>query len=378
MPAVMSRPPRSRRPSRSARTVGADAPGLGASDAEAARYATAYHAPVLAAETVAGLVTDPAGLYVDGTLGGGGHSAALLDALAPGALVVGIDQDAEALATARARLAADEAAGRFVALRGNFADVAALLDAAGLGPRHGRAAAGVLLDLGVSSRQFDAPTRGFAFMHDGPLDMRMDGQAGETAADLIDRLTETGLADTIYAYGEEGRSRQIAAAVKRAVRMETTADLAAAIRASVPTRDEGKALARVFQALRIAVNDEMEVLERALPAALGVLARPAAGRPGGRLAVIAYHSLEDRRAKHFLRTGRFEADIQKDAFGRPLTPFAAVTRRAVVATDAEVARNGRARSARLRIAEVSLPAAAETPHAARGPRTEPPERRPGA
>ncbi|HEX8386799.1 MAG TPA: 16S rRNA (cytosine(1402)-N(4))-methyltransferase RsmH [Rubricoccaceae bacterium] len=331
-------------------------------DEQAARYATAYHAPVLAAETVAGLVTDPAGLYVDGTLGGGGHSAALLDALGPDALVVGIDQDAEALGTARARLADAEAAGRFVALRGNFADMAALLDAAGLGPNHGRPAAGVLLDLGVSSRQLDAPARGFAFMSDGPLDMRMDGQNGETAADLIDRLTETGLADTIYAYGEEGRSRRIAQAIKAAPRMETTADLAAAVRASVPTREEGKALARVFQALRIAVNDEMDVLERALPAALDVLA------PGGRLAVIAYHSLEDRRAKHFLRTGRFEADVEKDAFGRPLTPFVAVTRRAVVATEAETARNGRARSARLRIAE----------KAADGPRPEPPERPSGA
>lgn len=352
MPVLMSRPPRPRRPSRTQR-LGADAPGTAGGDAGAG-YATVYHAPVLAPETVAGLVTDPSGLYVDGTLGGGGHAAALLEALGPGALVVGIDQDAEALATSRARLADAEAAGRFVALRGNFADVEALLSGAGLGPAHGRPAAGVLLDLGVSSRQLDAPQRGFAFMHDGPLDMRMDGQAGETAAELVARLTETELADTIYAYGEEGRSRRIAQAVKHAERMETTADLAAAVRASVPTRDEGKALARVFQALRIAVNDEMGVLERALPAALEVLA------PKGRLAVIAYHSLEDRRAKHFLRTGRFEATVEKDAFGRPLTPFEPVTRRAVVATPAEVARNGRARSARLRIAEKTASESSET------------------
>ena len=372
MPTVMSRPARPRRPSRALRLAsapeapgtdvsGADAPGAGAaSGASGEAYATGYHAPVLAPEAVAGLVTDPAGLYVDGTLGGGGHSAALLDALAPGALVVGIDQDAEALGVARARLADAEAAGRFVALRGNFADLADLLDAAGLGPAHGRPAAGVLLDLGVSSRQFDAPGRGFAFMHDGPLDMRMDGEAGETAADLIDRLTETGLADTIYAYGEEGRSRRIAQAIKAAPRMDTTADLAAAVRRAVPTRDEGKALARVFQALRIAVNDEMGVLERALPAALAVLARPHDGRPGGRLAVMSYHSLEDRRAKHFLRTGRFEATVVRDAFGNAVTPFVPVTRRAVVAGEAEVARNGRARSARLRIAEVAAPAAARS------------------
>ena len=357
MSAVMSRPPRPRRPSRSTRTDGSAAPGTGFDTAD---YATAYHAPVLAAETVAGLVTDPAGLYVDGTLGGGGHSAALLDALGPGALVVGIDQDAEALGVARTRLASAEAAGRFVALQGNVADVEALLDAAALGPAHGRPAAGVLLDLGVSSRQLDAPGRGFAFMHDGPLDMRMDADAGETAADLVARISETDLADLIYAYGEEGRSRRVAQLIKAAEQMETTADLAAAVRRAVPTRDEGKALARVFQALRIAVNDEMGALERALPAALAVLAGPAGDQPGGRLAVIAYHSLEDRRAKHFLRTGRFEAEPEKDAFGRPLTPFAAVTRRAVVAGEAEVARNGRARSARLRIAEKTDTAATST------------------
>ena len=349
MPVTMPRPPR--RPSRAQRNATARA---GAPDAGQA-YATPYHAPVLAPETVAGLVTDPNGLYVDGTLGGGGHSAALLDALGPQALVVGIDQDAEALRAAGARLGLDD---RFRALKGNFADVEALLAGAGLGPTHGRPAAGVLLDLGVSSRQIDAPARGFAFMHDGPLDMRMDAQAGETAADLVARLSEQDLADTIYAYGEEGRSRRIAAAIKRAERMETTADLAAAVRASVPTRDEGKALARVFQALRIAVNDEMGVLERALPASLAVLAAPAEGRAGGRLAVIAYHSLEDRRAKHFLRTGRFQAEVEKDAMGNPITPFAPVTRRAVVASPGEVARNPRARSARLRIAEVAAEAPA--------------------
>ncbi len=360
MPAVMSRP--ARRPTRASRSAdalgvpgadvpGTDVPGAGLPGGEA--YATGYHAPVLAPETVAGLAWDPAGLYVDGTLGGGGHAAALLDALGPDALVVGIDQDAEALGVARARLADAEAAGRFVALRGNFADVEALLGAAGLGPAHGRPAAGVLLDLGVSSRQLDAPGRGFAFMHDGPLDMRMDAEAGESAAGLVERLSEGALADVIYAYGEEGRSRRIASSVKRAERMETTADLAAAVRRAVPTRDEGKALARVFQALRIAVNDEMGALERALPAALAVLARPEGERPGGRLAVMSYHSLEDRRAKHFLRTGRFEATVARDAFGTPLTPFQPVTRRAIVATEAEVARNGRARSARLRIAEVA-------------------------
>ncbi len=336
-----------------------------------AEWATAYHAPVLAAETVAGLVTDPAGLYVDGTLGGGGHAAALLAALGDGALVVGIDQDDEALRAARARLATDEAAGRFVALKGNFADLDALLDGAALGPRHGRPAAGVLLDLGVSSRQLDAAARGFAFSADGPLDMRMDGASGETAAELVARLDETDLANVIYAYGEEPRSRRIAHAIKGAARMETTADLAAAVRRSVPTREETKVLARVFQALRIAVNDEMAVLERALPAALSVLAPSGPGRAGGRLAVIAYHSLEDRRAKQFLRSGAFQATPPTDSFGRSLSPWRAVTRKAIVASPEETARNGRARSARLRIAERLAPEASLPP-------TEPPARRPDA
>ena len=320
-------------------------------DGNALRYATAYHAPVLAAETVDLLVTDPAGLYVDGTLGGGGHSAALLDALDGGALVVGVDQDPEALATARARLADAEAAGRFVALEGNFGDLGALLDRAGLGPAQGRAVAGVLLDLGVSSHQLDEAARGFAFSAEGPLDMRMaagGAEAGETAADLVARLDADALADVIYQYGEERRSRAIARAIKTAA-PTTTAALADAVRASVPTRDEVKTLARVFQALRIAVNREMDVLERALPAALDVLAE------GGRLAVIAYHSLEDRRAKQFLRTGRFSAQVEKDFYGRPITPWQAVTRKPVVASDAETARNPRARSARLRVAEKHTP-----------------------
>ena len=372
MPAALPSMTRSRRPRRADRPdvsnvgVGSDvgaggATGDGGVDArtgsDALRYATPYHAPVLATETLDLLVTDPDGLYVDGTLGGGGHSAALLDVLGPDALVIGVDQDPEALATARERLADAEAAGRFVALKGNFGDLDSLLARSGYGPAHGRPAAGVLLDLGVSSHQLDEGARGFAYGQDGPLDMRM-GDRGETAAALIARLRADDLADVIYQYGEERRSRAIARAIKAAA-PTTTAALADAVRQSVPTRDELKTLARVFQALRIAVNGEMEVLERALPAALDVLAE------GGRLAVIAYHSLEDRRAKQFLRTGRFTAQVEKDSFGNPLTPWRAVTRRPVVATDAETAANPRARSARLRVA-------------AKHSRTEPPERHPGA
>ncbi|MEM0961795.1 MAG: 16S rRNA (cytosine(1402)-N(4))-methyltransferase RsmH [Bacteroidota bacterium] len=353
----MTRPRRPRRADRADRQV---APGsdVGAGGAQGAvgpgdplAYATPYHAPVLARETVARLVTDPAGVYVDATLGGGGHSAALLDALGEDALVVGIDQDPEALAAAQARLAEAEATGRFVALGGNFGDLRQLLDAVGLGPEHGRPVAGVLLDLGVSSRQLDRAARGFAYAQAGPLDMRMNADApdaGETAADLIARLDAGPLADVIYQYGEERRSRAIARAIKKAAPTTTDA-LAEAVRQAVPTRDEVKTLARVFQALRIAVNREMDVLEHALPAALDVLTE------GGRLAVIAYHSLEDRRAKQFLRTGRFSSHVEKDLYGNPLAPLVPVSRKPIVASDAEVAQNPRARSARLRVAQKKTP-----------------------
>ena len=307
----------------------------------ASAYATPYHDPVLVRETVDLLVTDPAGVYVDGTLGGGGHTAALLDALAPEARVVGIDRDPEALATARQRLAAEEQAGRFIPVQATFAEIGRALAEAGVGAGE---VSGVLLDLGVSSRQLDAAARGFAFSASGPLDMRMAG-AGETAAELVARLDAGALADVIYQYGEERRSRAIARSIKASGEMETTGDLAAAVRAAVPTREETKTLARVFQALRIAVNGEMEQIEEALPAALDVL------RPGGRLAVIAYHSLEDRRAKRFLRHGHFGAEPEKDFYGQVISPLAPVTRRAVTASDAETAANPRARSARLRVAE---------------------------
>jgi 16S rRNA (cytosine1402-N4)-methyltransferase len=308
--------------------------------ADPLRYASGYHAPVLAREVVEGLVTDPDGVYVDGTLGGGGHSAALLDALGPRALVVGIDRDPEALAAATARLKDAAAAGRFRALRGNFADIVRLLAEAGIG-----AVNGVLLDLGVSSRQLDAAERGFAFSAGGPLDMRMNPEAGEPAAALVNGLDVQALADLLRAYGEEPRAWRIANEIARRRPLATTAELAEAVRAAVPAREEVKSLARVFQALRIAVNDEMGALEQALEQALAVL------RPGGRLAVVAYHSLEDRRAKHFLRFGNVEGVARKDFFGHLVAPWTLLTKRPVTASAEEVAANPRARSARLRIAE---------------------------
>ena len=304
-----------------------------------APYATGYHAPVLYDEVVEGLVTDPAGVYVDGTLGGGGHAAALLGALGPDALVVGIDQDPEAIAAAEARLADAKAAGRFRTIRGNFGDLEALLAGAGFDEVDG-----VLLDLGVSSHQIDEAARGFAYAAEGPLDMRMDPDAPFSAADLVNRAEPDELIHILRAYGEEPRAPRIVRTLLDRRPVETTAALADAVRDAVPYKEEVKSLSRVFQALRIAVNDELAVLERALVAGLRVL------RTGGRMAVIAYHSLEDRRAKQFLRYGNFEGEPVRDFYGNLLTPWDLVTRKPITASDAEVAANPRARSARLRIA----------------------------
>lgn len=302
-----------------------------------APYATGYHAPVLYKEVTDGFVTDPAGTYVDGTLGGGGHAAALLDVLAPEGRVIGIDQDPEALATATERLG--DAAERFHTIRGNFGDLEALLRAEGI-----ESVDGVLLDLGVSSHQIDEAERGFAYAASGPLDMRMDTDAPFSAADLVNRAEPDELVHILRAYGEEPRAPRIVRAILAARPIDTTGELADAVRSVVYTREEVKTLSRVFQALRIAVNDELAVLERALVASLRVL------KTGGRLAVIAYHSLEDRRAKQFLRYGNFEGEPVRDFYGKLLTPWDLVTRKPITASDDEIAANPRARSARLRIA----------------------------
>ena len=312
--------------------------------ARAPAYASAYHTPVLARQTVDLLITDPAGVYVDGTLGGGGHAAALLDALAPGGRVFGVDQDPAALDEAGTRLAADRHAGRFIPIRGNFADLDLLLAAQGI-----TEVDGILLDLGVSSHQIDRAERGFAFSAEGPLDMRMDPARSHSAADIINEAGEGDLADIIFTYGEEPRARRIARAIVERRPLATTAELADIIRHVVPFKQEVKSLARVFQALRIAVNEEMKVLERALVTGLKLL------RPGGRMAVIAYHSLEDRPVKQFFRYGNFEGRPVRDFYGNLLTPWELVDRKAIQADDAEVAANPRSRSARLRVAEKRQP-----------------------
>ncbi len=304
------------------------------------------HLPVLLEETVARLVTAPGGWYVDGTVGAGGHAAALLAAAGLDAHLLALDRDAAALDLARAALA--PFGGRAVLERANFAELAAVAE------RHGlREVRGVLLDLGVSSMQLDRAERGFSFQQEAPLDMRMDERQDRTAAGLLRELPEEELAEVLRRFGEEPLARRIAQAVARArARGElpaTTTELAELVsRAKGGRRGRTHPATQTFQALRIAVNGELAALEQALPAALDLLA------PGGRLAVISFHSLEDRMVKRFMadHEGRMESLAKGGSRWSGQLPRARrVTRKAVVATEEEIARNPRARSAKLRVLE---------------------------
>lgn len=319
------------------------------------------HVPVLLRETVAGLVTEPGGVFVDGTLGGGGHTAALLEAGAQH--VLGIDRDPAALDAARRRFDPQ----RVTLVHGNFRDVGTLAHAHGFDQ-----VSGVLLDIGVSSHQLDTPERGFSFSTDAELDMRMDPTTGLTAADLVNSLPEEDLADIIYRYGEERASRRIARYIvdrRRSAPVTTTVELASIVsRATGGKSGRIHPATRTFQALRIAVNDELEALEAALPAATALLG------PAGRLAVITFHSLEDRIVKHFIQREsamcmlppRMFAEgcphlLPGGAGARPCIYLAerdcdyaprltAVTHKPVVASTEETESNVRSRSAKLRIA----------------------------
>ncbi|MBO6574631.1 MAG: 16S rRNA (cytosine(1402)-N(4))-methyltransferase RsmH [Rhodothermales bacterium] len=303
-------------------------------------YASGYHEPVLCKAVVNGLVGKTDGYFVDATLGGGGHTAALLDALDPAGTVIGIDQDDDAIAAASHRLQDAIAEGRLQILQGNFADLEDLLSAIGV-----TQVDGILLDLGVSSHQFDAGQRGFSHRLDGPLDMRMSADMSESAADLLDRLTERELRRLLREFGEEPRAGAIAREVIRSRPLTRTFDLVGIIERVVPPPDRSKALARVFQALRIEVNDEMRVLENVLAAATALV------RPEGRIAVISYHSLEDRRVKRYLRYGNLEGTPRRDIMGNLLAPWRPLNKRPIIPDAAEVAANPRSRSARLRLAE---------------------------
>lgn len=289
------------------------------------------HVPVLLDEVLAWLQPRGGGRYVDGTLGNGGHAGAILERSAPDGRLLGLDADPDALEVARAHLAPHRE--RAVLVNASFRDLAGVVEAQQFGPVDG-----ILLDLGISSRQLDAGGRGFSFRRDEPLDMRFDPTRGESAADLLNHADEGEIADVLYEYGEEHRSRRVARAIVRQrerAPFATTSDLVTAVESALgPKRGRIHPATKTFQALRIAVNDELGALDVVLPAAASVLA------PGGRLAVIAFHSLEDRRVKQFFRAG-----------GAEEAPLRELTRKPVVPTHEESERNPRARSAKLRVAE---------------------------
>jgi 16S rRNA (cytosine1402-N4)-methyltransferase len=301
---------------------------------ESCKQAIFNHRPVMVHEVTAWLTGRNVTSLCDGTVGHGGHAEALLDRMGVSGTVVGIDRDAEALAVCRDRLS--RFGTRLILIKGLFLDVRTHLATAGMSDTDG-----VLLDLGVSSRQLDDPGRGFSFQSDGPLDMRMDQSFGVTAAELVNTMPEAELADLIYQYGEERFSRRISRAIVR-IRADhpfgTTQELVAAIKGAVPSAYRHGRIhyaTRTFQALRIAVNREIETLEPALRAAVDVLA------PGGRLAVLSFHSLEDRIVKHTLRSLSQESENR----------LAVLTKKPQTPSEQECRTNPRARSAKLRVAE---------------------------
>jgi len=294
---------------------------------------TVYHIPALLNESIEGLAIKPGGSYVDVTYGGGGHSRAIMERLGREGRLMGMDQDMDAWSN---RLQ-DE---RFTFAHGNFAYVKNFLRYYGFD-----GVDGILADLGVSFHHFDAVERGFTFRADAPLDMRMNRGASFTASDLLNTYSEERLADVLYLYGELRQSRRLAAAIVKARPMATTGELVNAVRPLLKAAQEKKELSMVFQALRIEVNGELDALRKLLAQTLEVL------HPGGRLAVITYHSLEDRLVKNFMRTGNVEGRLDKDFYGRVNTPWRVVGK-VVVPTAEEVARNPRSRSAKLRVAEL--------------------------
>ena len=294
-----------------------------------------YHLPALLSESIAGLNLKPDGIYVDVTFGGGGHSRAILEHLTTGRLIA-FDQDADAAAN----IINDE---RFTFLNQNFRYLKNNLRYIGISTIDG-----LVADLGVSFHQFDENERGFSFRSDAELDMRMNRQASVKASDILRTYDEEQLAGVFFRYGELTSSRKLAAAIvnaRTARPVITSADLMSALEGLVPKRDENKFYARLFQALRIEVNHELESLKEMLTQALEIL------KAGGRIAVITYHSLEDRLVKNFIRTGNFEGESEKDFYGNVTAPFRAVNRKVIVPSEKEIEENSRARSARLRIAE---------------------------
>lgn len=306
-----------------------------------------YHIPVLLKESIDGLDIKPGGIYVDVTFGGGGHSSEILQRLDGTGHLYSFDQDADAEKNIEKRLGERGkgigAGANFTFVRSNFRYLKNWMRYYGE-----ENIDGLLADLGVSSHHFDDFERGFSFRQDAPLDMRMNKRASMTAADIIETYTEQQLADVFYIYGELKQARRLAATICKArteTKIKTTAQLTAIAEKHLNREREKKDMARLFQALRIEVNNEMTALREMLAAATQLI------KPGGRLSVITYHSLEDRIVKNFMRSGNAEGKISQDFFGRRETPFRLVNSKVITPTDDEQERNPRSRSAKLRIAE---------------------------
>lgn len=302
-----------------------------------------YHNPVLLQTCIDNLITNPSGTYVDVTFGGGGHSRAILNTLDSGGKLLAFDQDEDS----HANLIDDE---RFQFVPSNFKNLTRFLQYHRAYPVDG-----ILADLGISSHQIDTAERGFSYSKDGVLDMRMNTQAGISAREIINEWDEQQLSRIFFQYGELREGRQLARQIikKRTEQsIDTTLHLSEILKACLPKGKENKYLSKIFQALRIEVNKEMEVLESFLTQTTAAL------KPGGRLVIISYHSLEDRLVKNFMRSGNLNGEVEKDFFGNPLTPFKLISRKAIIPDEEEIMTNPRARSAKLRIAEKII----VTPH----------------
>ena len=300
------------------------------------RTAETYHVSVLLNESVDGLAIQPDGVYVDVTFGGGGHSREILRRLGDGGRLFGFDQDADA----EQNIVNDD---RFTFVRSNFRYISNWMRYYGV-----EQIDGLIADLGVSSHHFDDETRGFSFRFDAPLDMRMNKRAGVTAADVLNDYSEEQLADIFYIYGELKNARRIAAAVVKSrsrQRIETTEQLLDLTNGLFAPMTEKKEVTKLFQALRIEVNHEMEALKEMLADACRLL------RSGGRLSIITYHSLEDRIVKNMMRSGNAEGKVEQDFFGRAKTPLHIINNKVITPSDEELQANPRSRSAKLRIAE---------------------------
>ncbi|MDD2995433.1 MAG: 16S rRNA (cytosine(1402)-N(4))-methyltransferase RsmH [Paludibacter sp.] len=297
---------------------------------------TPYHIPALLHETIDGLNIKPDGIYVDVTFGGGGHSREILNRLGPKGRLFAFDQDLDAIANI-----IDDP--RFTFVRSNFRFMKNFLQYHNV-----EKVDGILADLGVSSHHFDEEERGFSFRFDGALDMRMNTKSQITAASILNNYTEEQLADVFYLYGELHNSRKIARTIaqqRQKAPFETIFQFLEVLKPYFAREKEKKDMARVFQALRIEVNKEMEVLRCLLNQSIEVL------NDEGRIAILTYHSLEDRLVKNFFKAGNFGGKIEKDFYGNIIAPLQPVNNKVIVATDEEIAENPRARSAKLRIAE---------------------------